>query len=100
MIVAVLVQVIARVKQLFYFPDLFLRVADLVVDDAGRAHDLAMVETAIVHVGFLRVSRQVVELVDVDAVARVADDLGDPAFALTLNKVADKFLLFRLDLGA
>ena len=44
MIVAVVVEVVTRVKELFYFKLTFFWEADLVLDDSSSLHDDVMVE--------------------------------------------------------
>ena len=52
---------------------MFFRIADLVVDYPGTLHYDLAVKRAVLNIDFLCVSEQIVNFVDIDAIARVRD---------------------------
>ena len=63
---------------------MFLSVADLVTDHSCASHDSVATESAMIHIHLLTVTAQVVELVDIDATARVRDDIEEPGALLAV----------------
>lgn len=68
-VVAVIVQIVPRVKQLLDLKLALLREADLVLDDTCALHDDVMVERAVADVHLVGITAQVVEFVYVYSVA-------------------------------
>ena len=69
MIVAVIIEVIPRIEELLHFKFAFLREADLVLNDSCSFHDDIVVERTVSYIHLVRVSPQVIELVDINSVA-------------------------------
>ena len=97
MVVAVLVQVPARLEQFAQLHGVGLRVADLVIDRQHVVGDQCAVERLITrHIYTACVPQDVIDLVDVDAVETVADDVKKVAllvwttFRLALDQVHDE----------
>ena len=78
MVVDIVVQVISRVKQFLDLELSFLREANLVFNNSCSFHDDVRVERAIANVHFVSISAQVVEFVNIDAIARVRYNLVHP----------------------
>lgn len=70
-IVAITIQVVAAVEKFFYLKFMLLRVADEPIDDSSALHDDLGVEAAVGYVELLRVSKHVVDFVDIDTITRV-----------------------------
>lgn len=91
MIVTLHVHVIPGVKQLFDFLNFLLGICNFAFNDPCCHHDLIMVETAVVHVGLLCVSSQIVKFVNVNAIPRIRYDLSYPLSIFLLDAVYQFF---------
>ena len=57
---------------------MLLGVADLVIDYSGTPHDNVVIESAVMHADLFSIAVQVVEFVNINAVARVGDYFEKP----------------------
>ena len=68
MLIAVLVQVVATVKQLFDLVNFLFRVTNLVVNNSCSSHDSIVVKRVVSNISLLRITAEVIELVNVDSI--------------------------------
>ena len=88
--VAVLVQIVTTIKQLLYFIDVFLGIANLVINHSGSSHYLIVVECIVIHICLLSIPIQIIEFIDVNTISRIRDDFVDPFGVSIILMVSDK----------
>ena len=71
MVVAVIVEIVSAVIELFHFKFVFFGETDLVVDHTGTLEKDMMVEAHIAHVNFHRVPQKIVNFINIKPISRV-----------------------------
>ena len=70
-VIAVTVQVIATVKEFLHLKFVLLWIANLIVNDASAIDYDLVVKRAVLNIYLLRVTKQIVDFVNIDAIARI-----------------------------